>query len=63
MRKGEVLGLKWTNIDLRNGLILLDKTKNGERREIPINLTVRDMLQALPRRIAGRHQTFIRNRV
>jgi integrase len=53
MRKGEILGLKWSNLDMRNGLILLEQTKNGERREIPINQTVTDMLKALPRRIDG----------
>jgi integrase len=37
MRKGEILNLKWNNVDLRHGFILLDVTKNGERREIPIN--------------------------
>jgi len=40
MRRGEVLGLKWDNIDLRHGFILLDITKNGEKREIPINKTL-----------------------
>ena len=34
---GEILSLKWENINLKHGFILLDKTKNGERREIPIN--------------------------
>jgi len=43
MRKSEILNLKWQNIDLKNGLILLDKTKNDERREIPMN----DSLKAL----------------
>jgi integrase len=47
------LPLKWSNLDMRNGLILLEQTKNGERREIPINQTVTDMLKALPRRIDG----------
>jgi integrase len=51
MRKGEILGLKWNQIDFRHGFILLDKTKNGERREIPINQTLRETLQALPRRL------------
>lgn len=41
MRKGEILGLKWDNVDLKHGFILLDKTKNGDRREIPINETLR----------------------
>ncbi|MBT9165313.1 MAG: putative defective protein IntQ [candidate division WS2 bacterium] len=37
MRKGEILSLKWDNVDLKHGFILLDMTKNGERREMPIN--------------------------
>ena len=44
MRRGEILGLKWENIDLKHGFILLDKTKNGERREIPIDQTLRATL-------------------
>lgn len=51
MRKGEILNLKWDNIDLRHGFILLDITKNGERREIPINDTLRQSLQAITRRL------------
>ena len=52
MRKGEILNLRWdANIDLRHGFILLDKTKNGERREIPINDTLRGVLQGITRRL------------
>lgn len=51
MRKGEILGLKWDNVDLRHGFILLDSTKNGERRETPINDTLRGVLQGLTRRL------------
>ncbi len=40
MRKGEILNLKWPNVDLKHGFILLDKTKNGDRRELPINKTL-----------------------
>ncbi len=47
MRKGEILGLRWDQVDLNHGFILLDKTKNGERREIPINQTLKDTLQSL----------------
>lgn len=51
MRKGEVLSLKWDSVDLKHGFILLDMTKNGERREIPINDDLKAVLQGLPRRL------------
>ena len=44
MRKGEILNLNWDNVDLKHGFILLSQTKNGERREIPINGTLRETL-------------------
>jgi integrase len=50
-RKEEVLSLEWDkHIDLQHGFILLDVTKNGERREIPINDTLRGVLTNIPRR-------------
>jgi integrase len=51
MRRGEILSLKWENVDLKHGFILLSDTKNGERREIPINQTLRTTLQNLTRRL------------
>ncbi len=51
MRKGEILNLKWQNVDLKHGFILLEITKNGERREIPINETLRRVFLSLPRRL------------
>ncbi len=51
MRRHEILSLKWDNVDMRHGFILLDKTKNGERREIPINETLRATIARLPRRL------------
>jgi hypothetical protein len=45
-------GLEWDkHIDIKHGFILLDQTKNGERREMPINGTVRDVLTRLMRRL------------
>ena len=35
MRRSEIFNLKWEQVDLRHGFILLDTSKNGERREIP----------------------------
>jgi len=37
MRKGEILGLKWHDIDIKRNVIRLLDTKNGEKREVPIN--------------------------
>jgi len=52
MRKEEILSLEWDkNLDLKNGFILLQKTKNGTRREIPINEPLRETLQGLVRHI------------
>ncbi len=53
MRKSEILHLTWDRVDLKNRIILLDKTKNGERREIPMNQTLYDVLLELPRHISG----------
>lgn len=37
MRKGEILNLKWSNIDFENKFIELLKTKSGKARKIPIS--------------------------
>ena len=37
MRKSEILNLKWRDVDINRGIIYLYNTKNGEKREIPIN--------------------------
>ena len=52
-RKSEILNLQWNNIDLKNGFILLsqDMTKNSERKEIPINKTLRETLEGITRRL------------
>jgi len=37
MRRGEVLGLAWERVDRARGVVLLDVTKSGRRREVPLN--------------------------
>jgi integrase len=51
MRKGEILRLSWDRVDLKHGFILLEDSKNGERREIPINGTLRETLRGRTRRL------------
>ncbi len=48
MRKGEIMGLEWERVDFSRGVILLEQTKSGRRREIPMNRAVDDALAALP---------------
>ncbi|ACI20993.1 tyrosine-type recombinase/integrase [Thermodesulfovibrio yellowstonii] len=47
MRKGEILSLTWSQIDLKHGFIHLEKTKNGERRDIPMNDTLKILFRDL----------------
>ena len=49
MRRGELVGLVWSRVDFSRGVIQLDKTKAGRRREIPMNRAVYDALSALPK--------------
>jgi integrase len=52
MRKEEILSLEWDqHVDLRHGFILLDQTKNGERRQIPISPMLRETLSGIVRRV------------
>ena len=44
MRREEVLGLRWSQVDMDNRLIMLDVTKSGERREIPVSASLLTLL-------------------
>jgi integrase len=51
MRRGEILGMTWDNVDLRNGYILVGQSKNGSARQVPINGAVREVLSGIVRRL------------
>jgi integrase len=35
-RRGELLGLRWPDVDLQRGMLTFHDTKNGERRSVPL---------------------------
>ena len=47
MRKGELLSLKWDQVNLEQGIISLLDTKNHERRDLPMNEAVKSTLRTL----------------
>ena len=51
MRRGEILGLTWGQIDLKGGCIRLrpEDTKTNEGRDVPLKLELVEMFKALPR--------------
>ncbi len=47
MRQDNILSLTWQQVDLKNRIITLEHTKNGERLGIPMNETVKNLLSGL----------------
>lgn len=47
MRRGEVLGLRWLDIDLVHARIMLPQTKNGEGRIVYLNQLAQEVLRSL----------------
>lgn len=49
LRRGEIFSLKWSDVDFQRGRLIVRKTKASKERFVPINTTVRNLLQSLPR--------------
>lgn len=47
MRQGEIMNLRWEDVDLFRGRIVLHNTKNGERRVVPLRGHAQELLQQL----------------
>ena len=45
MRRGELLGLRWQDVDLERRIAVLQNTKNGDRRSVPIVPEVANLLR------------------
>lgn len=49
MRRGELLRLQWSDVDLEFGFIELRETKSGKTHRIPLNAAAREVLEDTPR--------------
>ena len=47
MRYSEIMGMEWERVDLSRGVIRLERTKSGRRREVPMRQAVYDVLVSL----------------
>jgi integrase len=50
MRQAEIMNLKWADVDLQKGRIILHETKNGERRVVHIKGLALQLLEGLDRK-------------
>src|SRR6184192_889009 len=51
MRLGEILNLRWYDLDFASGFILVHDSKNGESRHVPMDATLFALFRAYPRRL------------
>jgi len=57
-RRGELLGLRWRDVDLKGGVLTIPKAKNGEARHVPLTSTVRTLLSHRPRSLDSNALVF-----
>lgn len=53
MRRGELLGLRWSDVNFADRTVTLWETKNGDKRLVPLSSKAVMLLQAMPRSIDG----------
>lgn len=55
MRKGEILGLRWEQVDLQNKVVNLEAadTKTKEKREVPLTDALIDLLKRTPKTLGS----------
>ena len=64
MRRGEILGLRWDQVDFKNGVITLEATdtKTQEKREIPLNERLIALFQRIPRTLGSLYVFFFQGK-
>jgi len=45
MRQGEIMNLRWQDVDFEKGIIILHETKNDERRAVPLTSYALELLK------------------
>jgi integrase len=54
LRYGEIMALTWDRVDRARGVLMLERTKSGKRREVPMRPAVDAVFAALPEPREGR---------
>lgn len=57
-RRGELLGLRWKDVDFKAGVLTIPKSKNGDVRHVPMTSTVRAILSRRARPLDGATLVF-----
>ncbi|HKB24682.1 MAG TPA: site-specific integrase [Methylomirabilota bacterium] len=57
-RRSELVRLRWADVDLKRRLITFPKTKNGDRRAVPLNDSLAVALAVLPRGLDPETRVF-----
>lgn len=53
MRLSEIVGLRWSDLNIPSRIVILRDTKNGSGRVVPLSPEAVSILESLPRRIDG----------
>jgi integrase len=51
LRRAELFGLRWSDINFQNKIITIPQSKSGEKRHVPMNSSVLELLRNLPSRM------------
>jgi integrase len=49
MRRGEIFNLRWFDVDMARETVHVRQSKNGKARAVPMNETIKDLLQHIPK--------------
>jgi integrase len=53
LRRAELFGLRWSDINFQTKIITIPRSKSGQKRHVPMNSRVIELLRKLPSRMKG----------